>query len=98
LKIVQPDWSRQRKFVNRATLVVALVEPLGTVPQIATIFRTRNAAGVSISTWLLFVLFSLTWLWFGVVERQKVVVISSIVLALTDGIVVVGGLLYGGKW
>lgn len=90
--------SFQKRLINRAILVVGIVQPLGTIPQIISVYGRRNASSISISSWLLFVLFDLMWLWYGIDNKQKAVAISGALFAVLEGAVLVGALLYGGSW
>jgi uncharacterized protein with PQ loop repeat len=88
----------QGKFIDRAIYVAAFVEPLSTVPQVIAIFSTRSAAGISISTWITYVAFSFLWLWYGIVHKQKALIVAEVLFILTEGLVVIGGIVYGAHW
>jgi uncharacterized protein with PQ loop repeat len=90
--------SLQQRMINRIILVVAIAEPLGTIPQIVTIFLHHDASGLSIPTWIIFEVFNLLWLWYGLVERQKAVIASAALFTILEGIVLAGALAYGGRW
>jgi len=94
----KPRKSLQRRFIDKAIFAVAVVQPLCTVPQILVIYGRRNASGIAISSWLLYIVFDLLWLWYGICEKQKAVIISAIMFTLMEGMVVVGALMYGGVW
>lgn len=49
-------------------------------------------------SWGIFVVFDAMWLWYGLAERQKAVILSGALFTLLEGIVVVEALLYGGSW
>lgn len=86
------------QMVNIVIYVVAVIEPLGVIPQIYTIFSRQNAAGIAVLTWILFVIFDLVWLWYGWESKQKPLIVSSIIYTALEGLVVVGAILYGGHW
>lgn len=86
------------KFIDKAIYFAAFVEPLSTVPQVVTIFTLKTAAGISIFTWSTYVAFSFLWLWYGIVHKQKALVIAEILFIVTEGMVIVGGLMYGASW
>lgn len=88
----------QGAFIDKAIYIAAFLEPLSTVPQVVTIFKTKTAAGVSISTWLIYVLFSFLWLWYGIVHKQKALIVAEVLFILTEGLVVIGGIIYGASW
>ncbi|HSW65670.1 MAG TPA: hypothetical protein VLI54_00840 [Bacillota bacterium] len=88
----------QRRFINKAIIAVAATQPLGTIPQIVTVFQHRDGSSLSISSWAIYILFDFMWLWYGVVEKQKAVIVSAVMFTLMEGAVLLGALLYGGRW
>jgi uncharacterized protein with PQ loop repeat len=88
----------EHRTINKAIFVVAALQPLGGVPQIIKIFKTHNAVSISISTWMIFEVFNLLWLWYGLANKQKAVIVSAVLFTITEGAVMVGGLLFGGSW
>lgn len=88
----------QGKFIDRAIYFAAFVEPLSTVPQVYAIFVTKSAAGISISTWATYVFFSFLWLWYGIVHKQRALIVAEVLFIVTEGLVVVGGLMFGAHW
>lgn len=90
--------SLQRKVINKSIFAVALVQPLSTVPQAVTIYTRHNATSISIMSWVLYVVFDLMWLWYGINEKQRAIIVSAAMFSFLEGVVVIGALMYGGKW
>ena len=88
----------ERKIIDRLIFFVAFVQPLGGIPQIVTVFRQHNATSISLTSWLIYIVFDLMWLWYGLSHKQKAVVVSALMFTVTEGLVLIGGLLYGGSW
>jgi uncharacterized protein with PQ loop repeat len=86
------------RLVDRLTYVAAIVEPIITLPQVYQIFRDRSASGVSISAWIGYELLTLVWLWYGIVHKERMIIIYSALYAVVQLGVILGALLYGGKW
>ncbi len=86
------------RLVDRATYIVAILEPLITVPQVLVIFRTHTAAGVSLSTWFGYELLTLVWLWYGYVHKERIILLYQGMFMLVQTAVIIGGLMYGAKW
>lgn len=87
-----------RKLINRIIIPVAIIQPLGTIPQILAIFGHQDGTSLSISSWLLYLIFDILWLWYGISEKQKAVLASAITFTVMEGAVLVGALMYGGRW
>jgi MtN3 and saliva related transmembrane protein len=83
-----------KDFFGRFILAVAIIEPLTTIPQIYQIWSRKSAEGVSLATWGFYTLTACIWLVYGIKIKEKPIIISSIMWILTEGLVVIGILLY----
>ena len=79
-------------------LFVAVLEPVITLPQAYQIFRDRSATGVSITSWIGYEVFTLIWLWYGVAHKDKAITLYSLLYAFVQLAVIMGAIMYGGKW
>src|SRR5262249_25603819 len=73
---------------------VALFTPLVLLPQVLQVFETKSVAGLSISTWFLFGMIAVVWTTYGIIHKEWPIIISNILMAFLDFIVVVGILMY----
>lgn len=78
--------------------MIATIQPLSTVPQAVYIFRHHDATSISIVSWVLYLVFDLMWLWYGLNEKQRAIIVSAAMFSFLEAVVVVGALMYGGKW
>jgi len=81
-------------FLDRLLLVVAIIAPFTTLPQLYTIFIEKNVTGVSAITWLLYTVLTLPWIVYGFVHKEKPIIVSSLLWLVTDVLVVVGTMVY----
>lgn len=86
------------KFVDRLTYLVAAIEPIVTLPQVYLIFRDKTAEGIAISSWIGYQVFTLVWLWYGIVHKEKVIIYYQLAWFVLQTIIIIGGLMYGAKW
>ena len=86
------------KLVDKLIYIAVIIEPVVTLPQAIQIFRSGNAESISIFSWLGYDLLTIVWVWYGLAHKDKAIVIYSILSAIVQTSVVVGALLYGGKW
>jgi len=87
---------KQRKihFIDKIIYSAVILMPLMTIPQIISIWSTKSADGVSVWTWGMFTFFSIMWLWYAIVHKEKPLIINNILWILMQGSVLVGILLY----
>ena len=79
-------------------LVVAVVEPLLTLPQALIIFKNHDASDISLLTWIGFNCFAIIWIIYAIKHKEKIVLIYQSMFFILDTMVIIGALIYGGKW
>lgn len=82
------------ELVERCMIIFAAIEPLTTIPQIVLLYTTKNATGLSLSMWVLYMLAAFVWLVYGIRIKSKALIASSIFWILTELPMVVGILIY----
>lgn len=73
---------------------ISIVGALFTLPQFLQIWIQKQAQGVSLLTWSAYTCLSGLWLLYGVVHKEKQIILAQALLLLLDLGVVVGMLLY----
>ena len=81
-------------FLDRIIYCAAILSPLALVPQVVTIFTTHNASSFYLPTWLLFSVINCLWIVYGIQHRERPIVLTNMLLALLNFIIVIGILLY----
>jgi uncharacterized protein with PQ loop repeat len=94
LRIKKLTQKQQKKLIKRSVLVVAVIEPAMTLPQIYEIWVKHRAEGVSSITWGLYISAAFVWLMYGIQLKDKPLIISSILWIITEAAVVTGTLIY----
>lgn len=85
--------------IDRLVNVIAFIAPLSSLPQIIEIwFIDNNAHGVSLVTWSLFVVMSTVWLFYGLVHKQRPIIVSNVLWIIAQGLVVIGALRFDLDW
>ena len=79
-----------RGVLGDAVLAVAIAEPLMTVPQIYQIWSTHVTAGVSLISWLGYIIAAFVWLAYSLKIRDKPLIISSTMWVIAEGLVILG--------
>lgn len=84
----------RNQAIERFMIVFATIEPLTTIPQIVLLYTTKNAIGLSLSMWVLYVVAAVVWLFYGIHIKSKALIASSVFWILTEIPVVIGILIY----
>jgi len=81
-------------LVDRLMSVAVVMHPLTAIPQIYAIYTTHDVSGVSLLTWLGFMLLGLVFLAYGVLHKIKPFIVTQVLWFVVDLLVVVGVILY----
>jgi uncharacterized protein with PQ loop repeat len=84
-----------KRFIDKSIFFVGLVGPIMTIPQITKIFLEKNAAGISIISWIAYFFTSFFWLAYGVIHKEKPIIVTYFVWLILDVFIIVGTLMYG---
>lgn len=80
--------------INKMMTCAAVIHPLMAMPQVIQIYTTQNVEGVSVWTWLGFMMLGFVFLCYGIVHRLKPFIITQILWFFVDFLVVLGVLLF----
>ncbi len=74
---------------------LSIVTLLMTIPQVLTIWLSRQAAGVSMLSWGAYLVSALVWFWYGLKKRDPNIYLPCIGWIALDIAILVGAFLYG---
>jgi len=81
-------------FLDQLLLVIAILGPIASIPQIMKIYMNKSAAGVSAFSFTLFTIFNIPWIVYGFVHKEKPIIIAYILWFISNLLVVIGTLMY----
>lgn len=81
-----------KTFINKGVYCVGFLGILVILPQTFNIWISKNTSGVSLITWLGFLVGSLFWLFYGIIHKEKPIILTNLAVILMD-ITVIGGLI-----
>ncbi|MCP3942873.1 MAG: hypothetical protein GY710_15490 [Desulfobacteraceae bacterium] len=82
-------------FLDKIVFIVTLFFPLTTIPQILKIWLYKNAQGISIITWFLFILCTIPLLLHCIIRKDKALTVMFSLWIVVYLIVIVGTAIYG---
>lgn len=94
VRILHLTRKQEKQLIKRTVLVIAVLEPAMTLPQIYEIWVKHQSEGVSSTTWGLYISAAVVWLLYGIQLKDKPLIISSILWIITEIAVVAGTLIY----
>ena len=90
-----PHPNKWKRLMDKVIYVVVIVGVLMNIPQVAKIWIGQNATGVSVISWGAFFIISIFWLIYGIMHKEKPIILSSIGVMFFQALVVIGTLIYG---
>jgi uncharacterized protein with PQ loop repeat len=84
-----------KRLLDATVLVVGIVGPIMTLPQILLIYGTHNATGISVLTWFGWALLDTPWIIYGIVHREPPLILTYMLWFVMNAIVGIGAILYG---
>ena len=92
-KYPHPD--KFKRILDKTMFGVGFLGPVFTVPQIWRIWAHQTAEGVSLLSWLMFVIGAMLWALYGIVHKEKPIIFAWTLASIANILVVVGILIYG---
>ena len=90
-----PHPHKWKRFMDHAIYAVGIFGPIMTIPQVTKIWIHRNAAGVSAISWISYIIAAVFWLIYGIMHKEKPIILTYTIWIFLEIFIVVGVLLYG---
>lgn len=73
--------------------ILPLLAPIMTLPQLMDVWQNHQKASVSVVTWGTYTILSGIWMLYGVLHKEKQLILVNLLLLFIDGAIVAGVLL-----
>ncbi|OGL84233.1 hypothetical protein A3B36_01765 [Candidatus Uhrbacteria bacterium RIFCSPLOWO2_01_FULL_55_36] len=90
-----PHPNALKRFIDRMVYVVGFFAIAMTVPQFYEVWINKNAAGVSALSWGAYSFTSLFWFFYGILHKERPLMINYGIWVLLNGLIAAGALIYG---
>jgi uncharacterized protein with PQ loop repeat len=91
-KYPHPD--KFKRVFDKFIYVVAFITPIANIPQLFNIWYLRDGSGVSVLSWASFTCISVIWLIYGIIHKEKPIIIMNSLLIFAQGLITIGALIY----
>jgi uncharacterized protein with PQ loop repeat len=86
--------NQSHQIVGYMMYLTAVIMPLTTAPQILQLYTTRVSTGLSLAMWMMYLVFGLVPLVYGIVNRLRPIVITNLLWTAVDLIMIAGIIKY----
>lgn len=81
------------KTMDKCMYIIALIAPIMTIPQLIDVFH-GHVAGVSLLTWGAYAVVSGLWFLYGILHKDKPLMLTQFLLLLLDSAIVIFVIMY----
>ena len=74
--VISSKNTKSIRVIDRFIFVVGALGPIMTIPQLYEIWVHKDARGVSLISWSSYFIFSIFWIIYGIVHKEKVIVFT----------------------
>jgi uncharacterized protein with PQ loop repeat len=74
---------------------VVIIAPITNIPQLLKVWVGKDASGVSALSWFLFSSISIAWLGYGILHKDKPILLMNAALMVIQAGIAVGAIVYG---
>ncbi|MDP3966138.1 MAG: SemiSWEET family transporter [archaeon] len=92
---VYPNPNKKIRVLDKIIYIVGIIGPAMLLPQVIKIFTSKNAEGVSFFSYAFLAIFSIIWLLYGIVHKEKPIIITNALWIVFHLLVAIGVLIYG---
>jgi uncharacterized protein with PQ loop repeat len=89
-----PHSNKYKRLLDNTLLGVAVIGPMMNIPQIFKIYYYQNASSISLFSFSCFAFFNILWLMYGIVHKEKPIIIAYILWLITNIFIITGTVLY----
>lgn len=87
--------TNKKKFVGYTMYVTSVVMPLSAYPQIHQLYSTHVTSGLSLATWVMYLIFGLIPLAYAVVNNLRPLIISNVLWTGVNLVMIFGIVKFG---
>lgn len=85
-----PSRHLAKRMLDYLMFGVGILQPFALAPQIYSIYVYHETAGVSIATWFLLGCCNILWTLYGIVHRERPIIILNVLSTILDFVIVYG--------
>ncbi len=87
-----PHPDKQKRIADRLVYLAGVLTPIMTLPQVYEVLIRQNSAGISVASWSFYAIGSAIWLWYGILHKEKALIILNASMLILNGLVALGAI------
>lgn len=90
-----PSKDKWKRLVDKFIYIVAIFGPLIAIPQVLKIWANQDGSGVSVLTWLGYLVGAFFWLIYGFAHKEKPIIITNSLWIVVEIFIIIGIFRFG---
>jgi len=86
--------NRFKRILDRTVYFTGALSVLMAIPQVLQIYLTQSASGVAFVTWFTFLINAIIWTIYGIIHKEKPIVMMYVSYFIIDLFIVTGIIMY----
>ena len=80
--------------LDKLVYVIGFMGIIMSIPQITTIWVGKTSAGISVITWIFYLIGSIFWMIYGIAHKSKPIMITYVLWIIVNSLIILGALIY----
>lgn len=89
-----PPPDKLKRVYDKLIYVAVVMGPIMNLPQLLKIWILKNAAGVSLISWISFSIISIFWVGYGLLHKDKPIIYMNFSLMIIQALIALGVIIY----
>ncbi|MFC2143606.1 hypothetical protein ACFLQN_04375 [Candidatus Aenigmatarchaeota archaeon] len=89
-----PHPNKWKNLVDKLVYVAGVISLIMTLPQVTIIWINQDVSGVSILSWLSYLFVGIVWLTYGILHKEKSIIVTYALWIVMEVFIIVGIVLY----
>ncbi len=90
-----PNPNKWKRLMDKLIYAAGIIGPLTIIPQLIKVWFEKNASGVSIISWIAFLIGACFWLVYGIMHKEKPIIFTYLIWIIFQAFLILGIILYG---
>lgn len=84
----------KKRIADRLVYLAGTLTPIMTLPQIYDVWVHQRVGGISIIAWSYYAIASVVWLWYGILHKEKALIILNGSMVVLNSLVAIGAIVF----
>ncbi len=90
-----PNPDKYKRSMDKLIYIIAILFPIMLIPQVLKIWIMKTAEGLSLITWISYVVFTIFWIIYGFLHKEKPIIITNLLFLVLHSLIMIGIIIYG---